>query len=301
MTPWKRALEIATPQGGAIDHPQLRSCGFKPDAIARLVRDGHLHPRHEGVYALGRSGLSPYGEMWAAYLATNGRGAVSEMSALAVGGAGPWPKQAQVVVRTGGVKLDGVKVRRTRLLPAADTWRDRNGLLVCTWTRAVVDMGATSSVLEIQNALDGLDDAGRLDVAALKRAVVAHPRPGQLKVIKALEPFVTLPDEEYRSLLERFAARMMRRVGLREFVVNQPMTVSGRRVVIDFWFADARLAVEVDGRATHDRARQFQSDRDRDRALLRGGIRTARFTWQDVMYRPAQVIAEILQLIAVSI
>ncbi len=159
-------------------------------------------------------------------------------------------------------------------------------------------MGATSSVAEIQDALDGVEKRGLLDVEVLDRALIAHPRPGQRKVAAALQPFRTLSEEEYRSLLERFAARMMRRVGLRGFVPNARMVVSGRTVVIDFWFPDARLAVEVDGRASHDRARQFQSDRDRDRALLRGGIRTVRFTWQDVMHRPAMVIADLLALLA---
>ncbi len=289
---------MAGPQGGAIDTGQLKACGFSASAITRHIGGEHLHPRHEGVFAVGRPELSPYGEMWAAFLATNGRGAVSERCALAVAGAGPWPKEAQVVVRTGGLKLQSASVRRTRLLPESDLWRDRNGLVVCRWPRAIVDMGATSSVLEIQSALDGLEQAELLNVEVLQHALGAHPRPGRAKVVHALDPFLTLAEEEYRSLLERFAARLLRTAGLRGFVMNQAMRVSGRDVVIDFWFGDARLAVEVDGRATHDRARQFQSDRDRDRALLLGGIRTARFTWQDVMHRPAMVIAQISALLA---
>jgi hypothetical protein len=47
---------IAGRQGGCIAHEQLRAIGFSPAAIQRRVRAGRLHPRHRGVYAVGRAG-----------------------------------------------------------------------------------------------------------------------------------------------------------------------------------------------------------------------------------------------------
>ena len=57
--------------------------------------------------------------------------------------------------------------------------------------------------------------------------------------------------------------------------------------VLDFFCAEAALAVEIDG-AAHDLPRQADKDAVRDRALGEAGIRVLRFAARDVLDRTAR-------------
>ena len=50
----------------------------------------------------------------------------------------------------------------------------------------------------------------------------------------------------------------------------------------DFYWPAARLVVETDGRAHHERRAAFERDRQRDLALAALGIETLRVTWRMV-------------------
>ena len=62
---------------------------------------------------------------------------------------------------------------------------------------------------------------------------------------------------------------------------------------LDVAFPIRRVAVEVDGWAWHQDRKAFQNDRQRQNCLVLAGWTLLRFTWYDLTYRPAQVIAEI--------
>jgi very-short-patch-repair endonuclease len=71
-------------------------------------------------------------------------------------------------------------------------------------------------------------------------------------------------------------------------LVNVPLL----GLTIDFhWPPD--LVAEVDGAASHLTRRAFQDDRDRDSLLVSSGYRVLRFTWWDVVHRPAVVVQRI--------
>jgi very-short-patch-repair endonuclease len=59
---------------------------------------------------------------------------------------------------------------------------------------------------------------------------------------------------------------------------------------LDFYVPHARLAVEIDGSSHNERGHY---DRQRDFELRLRGIRTIRFTNNDVLQRPAKVVAAI--------
>ena len=67
---------------------------------------------------------------------------------------------------------------------------------------------------------------------------------------------------------------------------------------LDFYWADARLAVEVDGGAVHHTKRAFHEDRRRDRELAAlHGIQSLRVTWRD-LDRPAHLAGQLRQTLA---
>jgi len=62
----------------------------------------------------------------------------------------------------------------------------------------------------------------------------------------------------------------------------------------DFFWPEARLVVETDGRAHHERRAAFESDRQRDLDLAARGIQTLRVTWRMVT-RQAEHLAATLR------
>ncbi|MGE0300837.1 MAG: endonuclease domain-containing protein [Pseudonocardia sp.] len=65
------------------------------------------------------------------------------------------------------------------------------------------------------------------------------------------------------------------------------------RHLIDGAFVRARIAVEVDGWASHADVDRFRADRRKGNALLAAGWLVLRFTWHDLTTRPLACVAEI--------
>ena len=86
---------------------------------------------------------------------------------------------------------------------------------------------------------------------------------------------------------------LCRRHHLPQPEVNAPLL----EYVVDFLWLEARLVVEVDGRATHDTRRAFQADRDRDGRLAVAGYTVLRFTWWDITRRHAVVAERVVRLL----
>ena len=84
--------------------------------------------------------------------------------------------------------------------------------------------------------------------------------------------------------------------GVRQFNVWDDKNKKWRR--FDLAFPETLVAIELDGWETHGTRAAFQNDRARDRALQLLGWRILRYTWDDIMYRPAQVLAEIREATA---
>lgn len=228
------------------------------------------------------------------------RGGLGGWSAAAVVGAAAWPARPQVLVRGGPLTLDGVDVLRTRALDPADIYTDAAGLRFAWWPRTLTDLAARASVAELQSVLDGLERRGLLDLPRLDAALrAARGRDGIAKLRRALVPYDTIPEAEYLSLLERFSALLVGQADLPPHEVNGPVTLgSGRMIRVDVLFRGPRVAMELDGRDSHDRSLRFATDRERDRELQKLGFATPRFTWQDVMHHPQRVLRDLRVLLA---
>ena len=59
--------------------------------------------------------------------------------------------------------------------------------------------------------------------------------------------------------------------------------------LVDLLFAEVKLVLEVDGQAYHADDAAFQRDRTRQNRLVSAGYTVLRFTWEDVVQRPAAV------------
>jgi len=73
------------------------------------------------------------------------------------------------------------------------------------------------------------------------------------------------------------------------WTANQRFMANGRRYDIDVAFRKQKLAVEIDGYATHGDRDAFEHDRQRQNDLVAAGWTVLRFTWA-MLNNPEQVV-----------
>jgi very-short-patch-repair endonuclease len=66
---------------------------------------------------------------------------------------------------------------------------------------------------------------------------------------------------------------------------------------VDALWLKERVAVELDGVAGHAGWAQIRRDREREMALRALGFQVARYTWNQVTGRPAEVVADLRRLL----
>ena len=130
-----------------------------------------------------------------------------------------------------------------------------------------------------------------LDFQALERAIARRPRAAGVVRIKAVLADYRGPADT-RSTLERDFRTLIARAGLPEPQYNA--VVAG--LVVDVFWPQWRLVVELDGRDYHTRNRAFERDRVRDATLQKVDIRVLRVTGKRLDNEPTAVLADVLAL-----
>jgi len=264
---------LAARQHGVVTRAQLRQLGLSRDRVLSWLRRGRLYERHRGVYAVGRAELSRRGE-WLAAVWACGEGAVlSHFSAAALHAMAPERGTDVHVSTTGAVRSrPGIVVHRTRHLDPADVMH--HGLLTVTrQPRTLVDLADVVAYPELRGIADGLR---RLDLPALQAAQERAPnRRGAARVAR----LVASDRRRTRSAFERRFLRFCTAHGL-----PQPDATNVRHAghEVDALCGAARLAVELDGRAHHERRAQMRADRRRDADLQLAGLRVLRLVWEQL-------------------
>ena len=276
-----------------VTHAQLLALGVSEGRVESWVRRGRLFRRHKGVYAVGRPALDRHGEWLAAVWACGAGAVLSHITAAELHG---------MAVETAGVvhvsttrdiaSRPGLVVHRTRHLDPEDVVT--LGLLPVTrQPRTLVDLADVLPYTELRGIADGLR---RLDLAALRAAQDRAPnRRGAARVARLLDS----ERRRTRSELERRYLRFCSAHGLpRPEATN--VRVAGHEV--DALHAGARLAVELDGRAHHERRAQMRADRRRDAELRLAGLRVVRLVWEQLDASDAAATRRLLAaLLAVEV
>ena len=296
--------ETAGHQGEVVARRQLVAAGMTRSAIEHRSRRGDLHTKHPGVFALGRPDVSEYGRAWAAWLATHGRSrdghvrALTGRSAAALTGHLPFPLVHEVVVLGAHLHVDGISVHRTRDLPPEDLLVDDQGLVITAWPRMLIDLTPSASVALLEDVLASLAEAAVLDLDVLDARLARAPGRATRKLARATEDYRGLSDGEHRSLLERLADRVLVRAGLPRPEMNGPVLLpDGRTVHVDLLYRDAKVAIEIDGRAWHTRGADFETDRIRDRQLQLLGFVVPRFAGREVRRAPGRLVRDVRPLL----
>lgn len=98
------------------------------------------------------------------------------------------------------------------------------------------------------------------------------------------------------SAAERLLVKILRDAGVGGWVLGCPFGPYR----IDLAFPAAMVAIEVDGWAWHVDAERFRADRRKGNALVRAGWDLLRFTWHDLDGRPGEVLAEVVETLALT-
>ena len=284
----RRVRGLAARQHGVVSARQLVALGLGRGAIEHRLRTGRLTRAGRGVYAFGLGPATQEARWLAAALACSDGSAISHLSGAAV-----WrlrevdPVTIDVTVpRRSGRRRAGIRVHRPRHLAPGDfTWH--RGVPVTSVPRTLIDVAEVVSIRSLERMLDEAEFLRLLDLARLDVTLERHRgRPGSARVRSLLEHHQPGSTRTRNALEERFLL-IVREAGLPQPDVNQELG----SYEVDFLWRDARLVVETDGGASHDRHSQRERDGRRDAGLAIDGYRTERFTYDQVMNRPAEVTA----------
>lgn len=283
---------MAAGQHGVVSRRQLYDLGYSRSGIARRAEKRRLLRIHRGVYAVGHTRLTAKGRWMAAVLACGPGAVLSHVEAAACHDLRQIGSGSVNVTAPGKHVLKGVRCHWARTLHPHDC-TTVDGIPVTTLARTYLDLAEVVNHRRLTEALEVGQRQSRLDVRAIQ-AVIAR-NPGRHGTTPLQEAIAELADDPplIQSELEQSFREITRRHDLPEPQFN--VYVEGE--LVDAVWPDHRLVVEVDGWNFHGGKHSFETDRRRDRKLVRAGWTVVRFTYADVMDEPAAVAAEISELL----
>jgi very-short-patch-repair endonuclease len=287
--------DIATRQGGVVARRQLRELGHSDHSIDGLVYRGRLEgTASAGVYRVSGAPATFEARRWCAVLAT--RSPLSYMSAAQL-----W----QVAVPDDGklhiTRFDrrrlvwppGVRLHRVALEREAVT--TQAGLLVTSRVETLLDCLGWLPIQDARNLADRAQQQRWLGPADIERRLNDQPGRWGNRQLRML--CLSLGDGAH-SAAERRLHLLLRSAAISGWTANLAVSVAGELYVVDVAFRRQLVAIEVDGYGPHSSRDAFQRDRTKQSRLIVAGWTVIRFTWADLMDRPAYVIATIQSVLA---
>jgi hypothetical protein len=286
-----RVADLAAEDRGVVSARELHACGLDDEAILVRVRNGRLHRKHQGVYAVGHPNIPLEGEFLAAVKAC-GLGALLSHYA----GAAHWEmvewdgRYPEVTVVGAGTRLHpGIRVHRTKLLDPRDR-RQHKGIPVTSPARTLVDL---ASIVYYRRLRRAVRQAQSLRLVTLGQIAETMNRLGPRRGVRNLRRILATGPAPTRSDLQDVVLDLILGGGLKHPDVNAPLTIDGRRVVPDFRWAEQRLVVEADSAKWHAGELAKEDDAERQALLEAYGERVVRVTWEQAIARRTQTLARL--------
>lgn len=289
-SPVRRAASIAAKQHGVLAHAQLLAAGLSRDQVKRWAAKGLLHRVHRGVYRLGHPAPSTEATYLAAVLSC-GPGAylsgpaAGRLYGVVKGRRDPRPEVLTLADR----RVAGVTSHRARRIDGRDVTRHR-GIPLTTVPRTLLDLAAVLSLDDLAAAFHHAEILQHTRAAHVEEVMERRPNaPG----IASLRAVVVGDAAILLSRLERAFRALLRRERLPLPRTNRP---AGAHHVDCRWPAQ-RLTVELDSYRFHRSRHAWERDRRREREAYARGDAFRRYTYGDVVERPAVVVAELAPLL----
>jgi very-short-patch-repair endonuclease len=294
--------ERASQQLGLVTVDQLRDLHISSGTQRTLVRRGSLEPVGVRVRRLPGHPPTWHQRLLAATLEAGPGAVVSHGAALALWrfvGAAPGVVEVTLPRGRRPRRVPGRVHHARDLLPVDVGWA--GGLPVTTPSRSLIDAAPQLPPGQLERMLDHAARDGLVYVPYLRWRLDDLRRRGRPGVRPLL---AVLPAEHPRrveeSWLERQVVDLLRDARLPPPRCQARLRVAGGVARVDLCYDDVRLVVEVDGHAPHSTRRQRQADAERAARLVAAGWRVVRFTYDDVVERPAHVVTTVAGLLGLD-
>lgn len=186
-----------------------------------------------------------------------------------------------------------VRLVRSRGFGAADRTVVR-GLRLTTLPRLLVDAAALVSAPASLALLDQVVGERGAVMSEVHERITAL-LPGRRGLGAVREASAPGAGRVLRSWLERYAAQVFTNAGLVGFRCNVAIHDAGGRLVavLDVYWEEARLPVELDGMRVHGPAAAARKDRRRDNRLRALQLPPLRYTYLDLLEETDRVLGEV--------
>ncbi len=284
--PDERIAAAAADRWGVFSLRELLAFGLTRDGVMRRERSGALVRLYRGVYALGWLADAAEARAIAAVKAA-GNGAVFSHRAGAwlwgfVEGDEPRPEITVPSPRTPAVPR--VLAHRSQRLDPRDRTRHR-GVPITTAARTIIDLASVLEEGALRQAVRRAQGLRRLSIPSL---LAAMERLGPRRGFATLRRIVATGPAPTKTVLEDVLLDLLLAAGFEHPDVNQPLVLSGRRVIPDFRWPRQKLVIEA-GIAWHDR----ELDAERQALLEAAGERVLRVTWEQAVGQPRATAARV--------
>jgi hypothetical protein len=281
---------------GLLTTSQLDELGISRQQRRTLVARGTLVPLAPGVFRHCAWSGSWRTSVLAAVLAAGDGAVASHLTAGALSRLeGVRPREIEVTVpHPRHLSSALATVHRSRDLVAAQV-DTTTAIPRTTAARTLLDIAPRCTESELESMLDHAERRGivwrphlrwRLDQLA------RHGRAGVPALRELLDRTEGRPLGD--SWLEQEALRLITRAGLPVPRCQVKLRKQGGGIArVDLFWDEARLVVELDGHATHATRRARQAGAERTARLRLQGWEVVTFTYEDVVERPAYVLAMI--------
>ncbi len=282
----ERVAVLAGEQHGRISWAQLVALDLNKPTIGRWSHSGYLTRVLPGVYAVGHHAPSREADLWAAVLFAGPDAMLSHATAACWHGLIEYPPTTIEVSSPRDVdSVKGVRVYGRRNLELTLY----KGLAATSIAQTMLDLAAIAEPRLVRKALGRLDFRKQLNVAALER-ICGHGKPGSKPLRQALaihQPQLARANGRLEENFIEFCERW-----------EIPMPIFNARVhgvLVDAYWPQHRLVVELDGIDAHSSTAQRHRDKSNDLALRRHALVVLRYDWKLVMKTPELVHDDIMR------
>lgn len=286
----RTAASFADRQHGNVTRRQLRGARISAGWIEKQLDKGRLFARYPGVYRVGHAAPSLEADCMAAVLACGEGAALRGRSAAhLLGLIRRRPPEPEVMTPTQRV-VDGIATQRTRKLDLRDVMIYR-GIPVTTPARTLVDLADAVSDEELARAVHQADVLHGTTPDHVEAVLERRPN---AKGAAELRRILWGDGERILSHLERAFINLLKQNNLPVPQTNRP---AGGRFVDCRWPKE-KLTVELDSYRFHRSRHAFEQDRKRERQAYARGDQFRRYTYGDVVERPAPTLTELRAVLA---
>jgi very-short-patch-repair endonuclease len=282
---------LAARQHGVVAVWQLTALGISTSGVGRRLTDGRLWRIHRGVYAVGP--LDRMGYWMAAVLACGEGALLSHRDAAMLWNLRQTDRTAVDVTAPGTRRRRRPRITThgSELHPADRTEVD--GIPVTSVARTLLDLAEVAPAEHVRRAYEAAERHDLLDMHAVHDLVARSNGRRGLPALLDLLDYDPREAVESKSDLESRFLDLVREAGLPLPQVN--VLVEG--FLVDAYWPQARLVVELQSWAHHRHRQAFERDNERLARLQVAGCSALPLTHRQVQDEPDWVIRSVIELL----